>query len=201
MSPPASPGSLSLPAPSSFATSTGLRLETQKGSALPTSTLSGLTGSLSLQPAELLASPTEAFTSGLSAGRSPFPPPGITTVASGQVPPAGLPPAGTSASLAARSPRFLRGPHARAPCSKTPAGRRCQAVAAPPRGRRVPKRHRLPRQEPFRGSIARPTGSLFTPRSPGRPGSTQNSLPAGGQPLPGGGGYPLGPVEKFQVTS
>ena len=51
----------------------------------------------SLRPADLLAlladltgyfsQPTGAFTSGLSTGRSPFPPPDITTVATEQVPP------------------------------------------------------------------------------------------------------------------
>src|SRR5206468_6597465 len=45
--------------------------------------------------------PTETFTSGLSTGRSPFPPPDITTVPTGRVAPAGLPPAGMSASIAA----------------------------------------------------------------------------------------------------
>jgi hypothetical protein len=68
----------------------------------------------SLRPVELLASladltgyysqPTEAFTPGLSTARSPFPPPGITTVATEQVPPAGLSPTGTSASIAAPNP-------------------------------------------------------------------------------------------------
>ena len=46
--------------------------------------------------------PTETFTSGLSTGWSPFPSPDIATVATGQVPPAGLPPAGMTASVAAR---------------------------------------------------------------------------------------------------
>ena len=69
------------------------------GSALPTSTFSGLTDSLSLQPAELLASLSEAFTSGLSTVRSPSPPPDITTVSTGQFPLAGLSPAGMAASL------------------------------------------------------------------------------------------------------
>jgi hypothetical protein len=46
--------------------------------------------------------PTETFTPGLPAGRSPFPPPGMTTVATGQVPPAGLSPAGTATSVAAQ---------------------------------------------------------------------------------------------------
>ena len=64
----------------------------------------------SLRPVDLLATladltgyysqPTEAFTPGLPTGRSPFPPPGITTVATEQVPPAGLSPTGTSASIA-----------------------------------------------------------------------------------------------------
>jgi hypothetical protein len=47
---------------------------------------------------------TETFTSGLSTGRSPFPLPDITTVASGHSPPAGLSPAGTAASVAASLP-------------------------------------------------------------------------------------------------
>ena len=65
----------------------------------------------SLRPAKLLAAladltgyfsqPTVAFTSRLSTGRSPFPSLDITTVATEQVPPAGLSPAGTSASIAA----------------------------------------------------------------------------------------------------
>jgi hypothetical protein len=65
----------------------------------------------SLRPAKLLATladltgyfsqPTVAFTSRLSTGRSPFPSLDITTVATEQVPPTGLSPAGTSASIAA----------------------------------------------------------------------------------------------------
>jgi hypothetical protein len=67
-----------------------------------------------LRPVELLASladltgycsqPTEAFTAGLSTGRSPFPPPGMTAVATERVPPAGLSPTETSASIAASGP-------------------------------------------------------------------------------------------------
>src|SRR5206468_2496822 len=53
--------------------------------------------------------PTETFTSGLSTGRSPFPPPDITTVPTGRVAPAGLPPAGMSASIAARRVGQWRG--------------------------------------------------------------------------------------------
>ena len=68
----------------------------------------------SLRPAQLLATladrtgyfsqPTAAFPSRLSTGRSPFPPLDVTTVATEQVPPAGLSPAGTSASIAAPTP-------------------------------------------------------------------------------------------------
>ena len=67
-----------------------------------------------LRPVELLVllgdltgystQPTRTFTPGLSAGRSPFPSPGITTVATEQVPPAGLTPAGAPASIAAPDP-------------------------------------------------------------------------------------------------
>jgi hypothetical protein len=46
--------------------------------------MSGLTGSPLLQPAELLASLSEAFTSGLSTVWSPSPLPGMTTVATGR---------------------------------------------------------------------------------------------------------------------
>ncbi len=54
------------------------------GSTLSIYTLSGLpTGSLTLQPANLLALLMRTFTSGLSAGWSPFVPPGITTMPTG----------------------------------------------------------------------------------------------------------------------
>jgi hypothetical protein len=50
----------------------------------------------------------------------------------------------------------------------------------------------------FRGSITRPTRSLSTLRSPSCPGTTQDSLPAGGQPLPGGGRAPAGSLRRFR---
>src|SRR5215471_3360342 len=46
----------------------------------------------------------ETFTSGLSTVRSPSPLPDITTVATGQAPPAGLTPAGPTTSVAAQLP-------------------------------------------------------------------------------------------------
>jgi hypothetical protein len=67
-----------------------------------------------------------------------------------------------------------------------------QAIAAPRRGLPLRSRRRLPRISSFRGSIARPVHSLSTLRSPGRPGTTQDSLPAAGQALPGGGRCPAG---------
>lgn len=72
-----------------------------------------------LRPVELLAALggpnpafaelTETFTSELSTDRSPFPLPGMTTVATGQVLPASLSPAGMVASVAARSEESLFG--------------------------------------------------------------------------------------------
>jgi len=47
-------------------------------------------------------------------------------------------------------------------------------------------RRRLPHRQISRGSITRPTCSLSTLRSPGRPGTTQDSVPAGGQPCRAG---------------
>jgi len=47
------------------------------------------------------AQPTGAFTSGLPTDWSPAPPPDMATVATGQVPPAGLPPARMTTSIAA----------------------------------------------------------------------------------------------------
>src|SRR5215471_12704145 len=68
--------------------------------------MSGLTGSPLLRPAELLASLTETFTSGLSTVRSPPPVAGYNYGGNWTIPPAGLPPAGSAASVAAQVPRF-----------------------------------------------------------------------------------------------
>src|SRR5271167_3758948 len=61
-----------------------------------------------LSPTRFAALPaaTGAFTSRLSARRSPFPPLDITTAVTGPPLLAGLAPAGMTTSLAARSPRF-----------------------------------------------------------------------------------------------
>ena len=51
----------------------------------------------------------------------------------------------------------------------------------------------------FRGSIARPLHWLSTLRRGSYPPTTQDSLPAAGQALPDGIGYPQGSNERFQV--
>src|SRR3954465_10388472 len=48
--------------------------------------------------------------------------------------------------------------------------------------------------------MTRPARWLSTLRSRGRPGATQDSLPAAGQALPGGVGYPQGPIERFPLS-
>src|SRR5262245_53470309 len=45
--------------------------------------------------------------------------------------------------------------------------------------------------------MARPAHSLSPLRSPGYPGTTQDSFPAAGPALPGGVGYPQGSDERF----
>ena len=52
----------------------------------------------------------------------------------------------------------------------------------------------------FRGSITRPASSLSTLRSGGYPNATQDSLPGGGQPYPGGT-RPAGSVRKVSETT
>ena len=77
------PGEPSLLISSFFATRACLRRK-PCGSALPMLTMSGLTDSPLLQPAELLASLQETFTSELSTDWSPSPLSDITTVATGR---------------------------------------------------------------------------------------------------------------------
>ena len=74
--------------------------------------------------------------------------------------------------------------------------RPCDASARPPL---CPQR-RLPHSY-FRGSITRLRHWLSTLRRPGRPDTTQDSLPAAGQALPDGLGYPQGSIERFQGVS
>src|SRR5512142_2044730 len=97
---------------------------------------------------------------------------------------------------AAGPPRFLGDPPRACPVLRPRRDRGRQALAASRCGLPSTARRRLPRAG-FRGSRARPARSLSPLRSPGYPGTTQDSLPAAGQALPGGAGYPQGPNERF----
>jgi hypothetical protein len=97
-------------------------------------------------------------------------------------------------------PRFLGNPDVNVPCSPTPAGSR-----APGQLRRRDAAFRPVNNVgsrglySSRGSMARPVHWLSTLRSAGRPGTTQDSLPAAGQALPGGGRYPAGSQRKVSA--
>src|SRR5262249_51914175 len=96
-----------------------------------------------------------------------------------------------------RSLRFLGNPDGRSPCSGTPAGPRCQAVAAS--GRRPSARS--DGGLTARSLISGLDGTAFAlavyASSGASPPSTQDSLPAARQALPGGIGYPQGSSERF----
>src|SRR3990172_2462232 len=83
------------------------------------------------------------------------------------------------------------------PCSSTPAGSSAPGLSGATTRPPLEPRRRLPRSQ-FRGSITRPGHSLSTLRRMDRSTTTQDSLPATGQVLPDGIGYPLGSNERFQ---
>jgi hypothetical protein len=74
----------------------------------------------------------------------------------------------------------------------------CQAITACPCSLPFSQQRQLPRSGHFGAQSPGPTHSLSTLRSTSYPVTTQDSLPAGSQPLPGGTGYPLGPSAQFQ---
>ncbi len=93
-----------------------------------------------------------------------------------------------------RSPRYM-------PCShQTPVGSERQANSAPSMLPSAGGTASAPTTNEFRGSITRPASSLSTLRSGGCPNATQDSLPGGGQPYPGGT-RPAGPVQKVSETT
>ena len=98
-------------------------------------------------------------------------------------------------------PKFPGNPRVPMPCSSTPAGPHAsgqyEAAARPPL---CPQR-RLPRQSTFRGSMARLGHSLSTLRGVDCSTTTQDSLPAVGQTLRGGIGYPQDSTERFRPKS
>ena len=79
---------------------------------------------------------------------------------------------------------------------RTDASGPCDAPARPP----LCPRRRLPHSY-FRGSITRLRHWLSTLRRPGRPDTTQDSLPVAGQALPDGLDYPQGSNERFHDVS
>src|SRR5438552_9851500 len=96
-----------------------------------------------------------------------------------------------------RSPRFLGSPHVCMPRSLTPASSSHQACCGVSMRPSVVLTTSALASIVFRGSITRPAHSLCTLRRADRSATTQHSVPAGGQPLPGGTCYPLGSVERF----
>jgi hypothetical protein len=84
------------------------------------------------------------------------------------------------------------------PRSQTPADRLPQASSG---SAMLPSANLTTSAPPkchFRGSITRPASTLCTLRSRGRPRTTQHSVPAGGQPLPGQDLHLLGRIEGFR---
>ncbi len=109
-------------------------------------------------------------------------------------------PAGKGSVETAGSPTFLGNPDfALALLSdpgRTNASGHNDASARPP----LCPRRRLPHSY-FRGSITRLRHWLSTLRRPGRPDTTQDSLPVAGQALPDGLAYPQGSIERFHDIS
>ena len=99
-------------------------------------------------------------------------------------------------------PRFLGDPPCmRAPVLRPRRGRDARPLQRPRCGLPLVETRRPPRCRRFRGSIAGPTCSLSTLRSPGRPGTTQDSLPAAGRHYRTGLATRRDPCPKFQPMS
>jgi hypothetical protein len=107
------------------------------------------------------------------------------------------PPPGRFSGGVAGRPKFLGNPGVPRPCSRTPAGPEPPGHEVVRRGPRHAKTEGYPRVSQSRGSIAGRGHSLSTLRGVGCPAATQDSLPAAGQALPGGIGYPQGSYERF----
>lgn len=84
------------------------------------------------------------------------------------------------------------------PRSSTPPDRTPQALSGRTMLPSAQKTTSAPETDSFRGSITQLACPLCTLRSWGRPHSTQHSVPAGGQPLPGQDSHLLGHDRKFQ---
>lgn len=83
-------------------------------------------------------------------------------------------------------PRFLGNPNVYMPCSSTPARWLVPGLFSTTVQPSAVSKSSALAVRSFRGSITRPAHSLSTLRNAGYPFITQDSLPVGGQPLPGG---------------
>src|SRR5262245_27929043 len=94
-------------------------------------------------------------------------------------------------------PRFLGNPAVPRPCSSTPAGSATPGqTTVCRRGPRADKDGGSPRV--MLSGLKRTALALAVYASPrGSPHTTQDALPAAGQALPGGIGYPQGSYERF----
>ncbi len=92
------------------------------------------------------------------------------------------------------------GPSVHVPPSLTPVRLGARPFSAPRCCLPLTSRRRLLTSRLFRGSITRPAHSLSKLRSPGHPGTTQDSLPAGGL-LYRAGFAPAGPFVRFPPPS
>src|SRR5271167_1309033 len=147
-----------------------------------------------------LPQPSGAFTSRLSARRSPFPPLDITTAVTGPPLLAGLAPAGMTTSLAARSPRYPGDP-SRAFASVHDPGRIDAPSpvdgwvdAAPARTTAKASASWL-----YRGYCGASAPAAYASRMV-LPPSMQGSLPAGWLAFAGRELNPLDRDKRFQIT-
>jgi hypothetical protein len=83
-------------------------------------------------------------------------------------------------------PWFLGNPNVYMPCSSTPARWLVPGLFSTTVQPSAVSKSSALAVRSFRGSITRPAHSLSTLRNAGYPIITQDSLPVGGQPLPGG---------------
>jgi len=109
-------------------------------------------------------------------------------------------PSGVASMETTGSPTFLGNPDCALALLSDPGGTDTpdlgDASARPP----ICPPRRLPHSY-FRGSITRLRHWLSTLRRPGRPDTTQDSLPTAGQALPDGLDYPQGSIERFHDVS
>jgi hypothetical protein len=109
-------------------------------------------------------------------------------------------PAGDGGAEIAGISQVPRAPYVHMPCSQTPAGpssprHYSESVLLPPAQRR-----RLLQRLSFE-ALSHGLCTRCLRFVPPLLTTTQDALPAGGWPLPGGIGYPLGSVERFQPST